>query len=68
MMSVDWNSPVDVRAAGMQALANALGPVGAARFIQQLAKGYGDYTKEKYEKPALSFAEIQAKIQQKRSA
>ena len=33
------------------ALKNALGIVGAARFLQQYDTGYGDYTKEKYEMP-----------------
>ena len=36
-----------IRTAGMQVLAESLGPVGFARFIQQFEIGYGDYTKEK---------------------
>mgnify|MGYP000660622985 CR=1 FL=1 len=58
MMNIDMNSPVDVRNAGMQALANALGPVGFVRFVQQFEKGYGDYTNEKYTKKDLSFEEL----------
>ena len=48
MMDINLNSPVDVRSAGLQVLAESLGPVGFARFIQQFENGYGDYTKEKY--------------------
>ena len=51
MMDVNINSPAAVRMAGMEALAVALGPVGFARFFQQVEDGYGDYTKEKYQKP-----------------
>ncbi len=58
MVNIDMNSPVDVRNAGMHALANALGPVGFVRFVQQFEKGYGDYTNEKYEKQNLSIAEL----------
>ena len=49
MMDVNVNSPAAVRLAGMRALASALGPVGFARFFQQIEEGYGDYTKEKYQ-------------------
>ncbi|MBQ9377646.1 MAG: hypothetical protein IJU05_07595 [Schwartzia sp.] len=50
MMNVNINSPASVRLAGMQAIAGALGPVGFARFFQQFEEGYGDYTKEKYQR------------------
>ena len=43
---------------GIKALRNALGPVGTVRFIQQYDMGYGDYTKEKQEKPDISLDEI----------
>ena len=33
---------------GLEALKNALGTVGATRFLQQFDTGSGDYTKEKY--------------------
>lgn len=62
MMDINLNSPVDVRAAGTKVLVEALGPVGFARFIQQFENGYGDYTKEKYEQPDLSFEELDAEL------
>ncbi len=54
MMDVNINSPVAVRLAGMEALSGALGPVGFARFFQQIEDGHGDYTKEKYQQPDIS--------------
>jgi len=63
MMDINLNSNVDVRNAGMQALVEALGPAGFARFIQQLENGYGDYTTEKYERPSLSFDELDNELQ-----
>jgi len=62
MMDVNVNSPVDIRAAGMQVLAEALGPVGFARFIQQFDPGHGDYTKEKYLEPEPTIDEFEAEI------
>ena len=43
---------------GMQALQEALGPVGMVKFLQQYDLGYGDYTKEKQEQPDISLGEI----------
>lgn len=43
-------------------LADALGPVGFARFLQQFEHGYGDYTKEKYLAPDQSMDEVAAKL------
>ncbi len=62
MMDINLNSPADVRAAGTKILIEALGPVGYTRFIQQFENGYGDYTKEKYEQPDLSFEELDAEL------
>ncbi|MBQ7166744.1 MAG: hypothetical protein IJR93_07375 [Treponema sp.] len=42
------NNLIQIRTAGLEALKNALGVVGAVRFMQQYDTGYGDYTKEKY--------------------
>jgi hypothetical protein len=36
-----------VRLAGIEALANALGPVDAIRFLRQFDAGHGDYTAER---------------------
>jgi hypothetical protein len=37
-----------VRKVGIESLAQALGPVGMARFLQQFDMGSGDYTKERH--------------------
>lgn len=63
MMDINLNSPVDVRAAGLQILAESLGPVGFTRFIQQFENGYGDYTKEKYLQPSLTFEQLDTILQ-----
>ncbi|HDH96973.1 MAG TPA: hypothetical protein ENF73_04520, partial [Proteobacteria bacterium] len=46
-MSVHKMSPRDIRRLGLEALAEALGPVGMARFLQQFETGAGDYTEER---------------------
>jgi hypothetical protein len=38
----------EIRKVGLQALSNALGPVGMVRFLQQFDAGSGDYTQERY--------------------
>ncbi len=63
MIDVNVNNPAELRAAGMQVLTEALGPVGFARFIQQMESGYGDYTKEKYDQPDYSIDEIERELQ-----
>ncbi len=60
MLSVNLNNPSEVRAIGFQALRDALGPVGAVRFMQQYEVGYGDYTKEKEEESDIGLDEIDA--------
>ena len=62
MMDINVNSPGKVRAAGMQVLAAALGPVGFTRFLQQFENGRGNYTLEKYEQPALAFDKMDEMI------
>jgi hypothetical protein len=37
----------EIRKVGLQALSNALGPVGMVRFLQQFDAGLGDYTQER---------------------
>jgi hypothetical protein len=49
---------MEIRKIGLQALQEALGPVGMVRFIQQYEDGYGDYTKEKYQQPDITIDEI----------
>ncbi|TFG19153.1 MAG: hypothetical protein EU529_16655 [Promethearchaeota archaeon] len=41
-------NPVDIRKKGIEALNNALGPVGMVRFLHQFESGSGDYTKERH--------------------
>lgn len=57
--NVNINNPMRVKEVGMQALREALGVVGTARFIQQYEAGKGDYTKEKYDRPEVSGLSIQ---------
>ena len=43
----DFHNPVYLRRAGMEALQNELGAVGAAYFIRQFDPGSGNYTAER---------------------
>ena len=40
-------TPTEIRQQGYQALAQSMGFVGMARFIQQFDSGSGDYTRER---------------------
>ncbi len=46
-MKTDTLSPAELRNAGCQALAEALGPLGMARFLRQFERGNGDYTRDR---------------------
>ena len=48
MTEVDIHDPIALRRAGLEALASKLGPVGMVRFLQQVRRGTGDYTKERH--------------------
>ena len=48
-LAVDYNSPVALRKAGIDALTKELGPLGMALFLRQFDSGYGDYTAERDE-------------------
>ena len=51
----------EIRRLGTEALINALGPIGMARFLEEYDNGgQGYYTKEKYEMPDYSIEEILA--------
>ena len=63
MMQYNVNSLAEVRAAGLKALSDALGPVGFAKFIQMYEPGQGDYTKEKYEQPEIDPEEFELALQ-----
>lgn len=64
MAKVNINNPMEIRMVGMKVLKDALGNVGAVRFLQQYDLGYGDYTKEKQNEPDLSLDEIDAMLRQ----
>ena len=57
-MDINVNSPSDLRTAGIAVLAEKLGPVGVTRFLQQFENGWGDYTREKQDRSAMSFDEL----------
>ena len=40
---------MQIRSAGLQALARELGPVGMVRFLQQYETGKGDYARDRHE-------------------
>jgi hypothetical protein len=44
---IDYRNPNIVREAGMSALKNELGTVGAVYFLRQFSTGQGDYTRER---------------------
>lgn len=49
----------EIRRAGTEALIKALGPIVMARYLEKYDNGgVGDYTKEKYEQPDYSIADI----------
>jgi len=60
MITINLNSPSEVRNAGIQALENALGRIGMVKFMQQFEQGYGDYTAEKYDMPETTMEEVEA--------
>ena len=64
MSDVNINNPMEIRMVGMKVLKDALGNVGAVRFLQQYDLGYGDYTKEQQNEPDLSLDEIDAMLRQ----
>lgn len=46
------NNTSEIKRLGTEALINALGPIGMARYLEEYDNGgQGDYTKEKYEMP-----------------
>jgi hypothetical protein len=63
--AINVNNLVEIRKKGLQALEEALGPIGTVRFFQQYEDGYGDYTKEKYQGPDLTAEEIDMLLKNK---
>jgi len=56
--TLNVNNLAEIRKIGLQALKEALGPVGMVRFIQLFENGYGDYTEEKYQQSDLTIEEV----------
>ena len=54
----DVRSTEEIRKIGIEALAEALGPVDAVRFLQSFDLGRGDYTKERSHVLGLTLDEI----------
>ena len=62
-MTTPPRTPEEIRRAGLEALAQALGPVGMVRFLQQYEAGMGDYTADRERWLAgLTVADITAAI------
>jgi hypothetical protein len=64
--TINVNNLLEIRKTGLQALREALGPVGMVRFIQQYESGQGDYTKEKYQQPDLAVEEMDSILKNKK--
>jgi hypothetical protein len=61
--TINVNNLIEIRKTGLQALWEALGPVGMVRFIQQYENDHGDYTKEKYQQPDFTAEEIASMLE-----
>ncbi len=59
-------SSEEIRRRGLEALAKALGPVDAVRFLQSFDLGKGDYTKERAQVLDLELDEIVKGIEKRR--
>ncbi len=62
----DMRSTEEIRKRGIEALAEALGPVDAVRFLQSFDLGKGDYTKERSQVLDLELDEIVKGIEKRR--
>ena len=63
---IDVRSTEEIRKRGIEALAEALGPVDAARFLQSFDLVRGDYTKERDQVLGLELNEIVLGIEKRR--
>jgi hypothetical protein len=63
---MDVRSINEIRKLGIDALAEALGPVDMARFLQSFDLGSGDYTKQRAKWLDQSLEEIVAEIKRMR--
>jgi hypothetical protein len=63
----DFKSIEEIRRIGIEALAEALGPLDAVRFLQSFDLGRGDYTKERSHVLGLTLDEIFSGIEKRRN-
>ena len=61
----DVRSTEEIRKIGIEALAEALGPLDAVRFLQSFDLGRGDYTEERSHVLGLTLDEIFTGIEKK---
>ncbi|MGH1396321.1 MAG: hypothetical protein ACRAVC_20160 [Trichormus sp.] len=72
MLDVTKLTQAEIKRLGIEALTQALGPAGMARFMQQFEKGSGDYTRDRDEilgNPSIEeiFDRIEARRKQEKS-
>lgn len=66
-MDIRNASSTEIRHRGLEALAQALGPVGMVRFLQQFDTGRGDYTRDRQQRLAeISLQDAMAQIKANR--
>ena len=63
----DVRSKEEIRRIGIEALAEALGPLDAVRFLQSFDLGRGDYTKERSHVLGLTLDEIFLGIEKRKN-
>ena len=63
----DVRSTEEIRRIGIEALAEALGPLDAVRFLQSFDLGRGDYTKERSHVLGLTLDEIFLSIEKRKN-
>ncbi|MBR6887617.1 MAG: hypothetical protein IKN16_04145 [Selenomonadaceae bacterium] len=63
MTEIDINNDEEVLKIGCDALITALGVGGFIKFTRLFYGGKGDYTKEKYERPEMSWEEIMDELE-----
>ena len=57
--TIKITKPSEIRRMGTEALVEAIGPIGMARYLEEFDNGGdGDYTKEKYGQPDYTIQEI----------
>ena len=64
--NTDVRSTEEIRRRGIEALAEALGPVDAIRFLQSFDLGRGDYTKERTQVLDLELDDVVQGIEKRR--